>query len=95
MFWCKTYSAKGNLIVAICDEKLLCKKIGKKPTVTVDKKFYGEELIDDKKAVDLMKKANICNLLGKEIIKIALGKKFITEENIILIGEIPHAQFIQ
>jgi hypothetical protein len=95
MFWCKTHSAKGNLIVAICDEKLLCKKIGKKPRVIVDKKFYGEELIDDKKAIELMKKADICNLLGKKIVKIALEKKFITKENIILIGDVPHAQFIQ
>jgi hypothetical protein len=95
MFWCKTHLEKENLIVAICDEKLLCKKIGKKPTVTVEKRFYGGELIDDKKAVELLKKANICNILGKEIINIALEKKFITKENIILIGDIPHAQFIQ
>jgi hypothetical protein len=95
MFWCKIHSEKENLIVAICDEKLLGKKIGKKPRVTVEKEFYGGELIDDKKAVEMMEKANICNLLGKEIIKIALEKKFIMKENIILIGEIPHAQFIQ
>ncbi len=95
MFWCKTHSAKGNLIVAICDEELLNKKIGKKPSITIEKKFYGEQLIDDKRAVEFMKKADICNILGKDIIKIALEKKFITKENIILIGDIPHAQFIQ
>ncbi len=95
MFWCKTHSEKGYLIVAICDEKLLGKKIGKKPIITVNKNFYGGELIDDEKIIIFMKKANICNLLGKDIIKIALEKKFITKENIILIGEIPHAQFIQ
>jgi len=95
MFWCKTHSEEGNLIVAICDEKLLGKKIGKKPRVTVEKGFYEGELIDENKAVELMKKADICNILGKDIIKIALEKKFITKENIILIGDIPHAQFIQ
>ncbi len=95
MFWCKIHSEKESLIVAICDEKLLGKKIGKKPEIIVEKKFYGGEIIDNEKAVSFMKKANICNLLGKEIIKIALEKKFITKDNIILIGEIPHAQFIQ
>jgi hypothetical protein len=95
MFWCKAHSARGNLILAICDEKLLGKKIGKELKITVNKEFYGGELIDDQKAVELMKKANICNLLGKDIINIALEKKFITKENIILIGDIPHAQFIQ
>jgi len=95
MFWCKIHSVKESLIVAICDEKLLGKKIGKELKVTVNKEFYGGELIDGQKTVELMKKSNICNLLGKEIVNIALEKKFITKENIILIGDIPHAQFIQ
>jgi len=95
MFWCKIHSVERNLIVAICDEELLGTKIGKTPKIIVEKKFYGEELVDEEKAIELMKKAKICNLLGKDIIKIALEKKFITKENIIHIGEIPHAQFIQ
>jgi hypothetical protein len=95
MFWAKCHSIKENFIVAICDKNLLGKKIGNKLKVKVEEKFYGGEIVDEDKALDLMKKANICNLLGKEIVKLAIEKKFITKENIILIGEIPHAQFIQ
>lgn len=95
MFWAKCHSIKENFIVAICDKNLLGKKIGNRLKVKVEEKFYGGEIIDDDKALDLMKKANICNLLGKEIVKLAIEKKFITKENIIFIGEIPHAQFIQ
>jgi hypothetical protein len=94
MFWSKCHSVKGYFIVAICDKNLIGKKIGNELKVKVEEKFYGGEIIDDVKALELMKKANICNLLGKEIVKLALEKKFITKENIILIGEIPHAQFI-
>ncbi|MDI6825739.1 MAG: DUF424 family protein [Candidatus Aenigmarchaeota archaeon] len=74
---------------------MLGKKIGKELEVKVEEKFYGGEIIDDAKALESMKKANICNLLGKEIVKLALEKKFITKENIIFIGEVPHAQFIR
>lgn len=95
MFWCKTHSVKGQFIIAICDKELLGKKIGKKLKINVSEKFYGGELIDDKKASELMKESTICNLLGKKIIKLAIEKKFITKENIMFIGDIPHAQFVQ
>lgn len=81
-------------MVAICDEGLLGKKIGKLK-VEVRKDFYCGEKIDEIKAIEFMKKSTICNLMGKKIVKLALEKKFITKENIILIGDIPHAQFIK
>jgi len=95
MFWCKTFSAKSQFIVAICDKDLLGKKIGNKLMINVKESFYRGELVDEKKALELMKKANICNLLGKDIVDLALKNKFITKENIIFIGDVPHAQFIQ
>ena len=94
MFWCKTFSVKGEFLVAICDEELIGKKIGKKLKVEVKKEFYGGELVDEEKAVDLMEKATIGNLLGKRIIELAIEKKFITRENVIFIDDIPHAQFL-
>ena len=95
MFCCKCYSIKEHVVIAICDKNLLSKEIGKKLKIKVKKEFYGEELIDDDKAVEFMKKATIGNLLGKEIIKLALEKKFITKENIMFIDDIPHAQFLK
>ncbi len=95
MFWCKTFSVKGQFVVAICDKNLLGKTIGKNPTVFVKKDFYGGELIDDEKALELMKKSNICNLLGKDIINLAIQKKFIIKENIMFIDDVPHAQFLK
>ena len=95
MFWCKTFNVKGQFVVAICDENLLGKKIGNELNITVEESFYRGELMDENKALELMKKSNICNLLGKKTIELALKNKFITKENIIFIGDIPHAQFIQ
>jgi hypothetical protein len=95
MFWCKTFTENGQLVVAICDENLLGKKIGSKFKVEIKESFYKGEKIDEKKAIDLMEKAAICNLMGKNIVKLTLEKKFISKENIILIDDTPHAQFIK
>lgn len=95
MFWCKTFVAKGQFVVAICDEDLLGKNIGNEVKITVEENFYRGELMDENKTLELMKKADICNILGKKIVELALKNKFIIKENIILIGDIPHAQFIQ
>jgi hypothetical protein len=86
---------KGQLVIAICDEDLLGKQIGKELKITINEDFYGREKIDDKKAIELMKKATSCNLLGKKTVELAIEKRFITKENIMFIDETPHAQFIR
>lgn len=96
MFWCKVFSAKYEIVVAICDEDLIDKEIGtKKLKVKVSKNFYGDRLADDKTVLRLMKRATICNLIGRKIVEIAKNNGFIAEENIILINGIPHAQFVK
>lgn len=95
MFWCKCHLAKDHLVIAICDKNLLGKEIGEDLKLKVKEEFYGGELVDDEKAIEFIKKATIGNLLGKEIIKLALEKNFITKENIIFIDDIPHAQFLK
>jgi hypothetical protein len=86
---------KEQLVVAICDEYLSGKEIGKELKIVINEDFYGKEKIDDIRAIELMKKATVCNILGKKIIELALEKRFITKENIMFIDEIPHAQFIR
>ena len=49
MFWCKCHSIKGHLVVAICDEDLLGKEIGKELKMKVSENFYGGEKIDENK----------------------------------------------
>lgn len=95
MFWSKVFKIKNHFIVAICDKELLGKRIKFNGlTIAVNKFFYGGDLTDEEKAVKLMDRATIGNLLGKRIVELALEKKFIAKENIMLIGGIPHAQFI-
>lgn len=96
MFWSKIFRIKDHIVVAICDKELLGKQVMfTELKIKISKHFYGGEIIDEKKAIHLMEKCTIGNLIGKRIIELAIEKKFIAKENIMLIGGIPHAQFLQ
>lgn len=97
MFWGKVFATKHDLVIAICDEELIDKKLRiKKLEIKISKKFYGERTINDEAtAVRMMERCTIGNLIGKRIVKLAEKNGFITKENIIFIGGIPHAQFVK
>jgi len=95
-FWAKTFLKKNDFLVAICDKKLLGKIIKTDDLeIKIKKEFYGGYLIDENEALKLLKKCTIANLMGKEIVKLALENGFITEENVLILGEIPHAQMVK
>lgn len=96
MFWCKIFSTKHDLVVAICDEDLIDKEIvSKELKIKVSKNFYGDRLVEERIVLRLMKKATICNIIGKKIVELAEKNKFIVKENVIFINDIPHAQFVK
>jgi len=96
MFWGKVFRTKHDIVVAICDEELIDKNIDyKKTKIKVSKNFYGQSLIDEKTALSLMTIASIGNIIGKKIVRLAEKNGFIARKNTILIGGIPHAQFVK
>lgn len=97
MFWVKVFQTRYEVVIAICDEALIDKelKLKKDLKVKVSKNFYGGKLVDEVTVVKMMKRATIGNLIGKDIVRIAEENGFISKENIILIDEIPHAQFVK
>lgn len=96
MFWSKVYRVKEHTVIAICDEELLDKKLDFEGfKVHVNKNFYGGNIVDEERAFKLLKDSTMGNIIGKNIVDMAIKKKYIAKENIILIGGVPHAQFIQ
>lgn len=97
MFWGKFFVVKNDLLLAMCDDDLLDKKIGdSRLEVTVSKQFYGEKFIESESdAVKYMGAAGIGNLIGRRIVTLAERNGFVTKENVISIGGIPHAQFVK
>jgi hypothetical protein len=96
MFWCKIFQTTHEVVVAICDEKLIEKVLDKNDRkIKISRNFYGGQLIDEKMAVKVMRNSTIGNLIGEDAIEMADRNGFISKENIILIDEIPHAQFVK
>ncbi len=96
MFWSKIFTTKNEIVAAICDEDILDKRIETdKFDITISKYFYGERLIDERMAIEVMRRSTIGNLIGKNIISLAMKKGFITKENTISIDGVPHAQFVK
>lgn len=96
MYWCKVFTVKHDVVVAICDEELLGRKIKSKGlTVTISKNFYGGEKINEETAKRIMETATIGNLFGKKIVELAKKQGLVAEENVITIDGVEHAQFVK
>ncbi|MFH8080494.1 MAG: DUF424 family protein [Candidatus Aenigmatarchaeota archaeon] len=96
MFWSKVYKVKDQIVVAICDEELIEKTLDFEDTkFHISRKFYGGKIINEDEALNLLENSNIGNLVGERIVSLAIKKKYIAEENIIIISGVPHAQYIQ
>lgn len=91
MFWSKIHKIENQLVIAICDKDLINKKL----EIDLNKNFFCEQEIDEKKAIELMINSDIGNLFGEKITELAAGKGLIDLKNIILIDGVPHAQFIR
>lgn len=86
----------GETMVAVCDCNIMGKKITEgKLVLDVCKDFYGEEKIAADAAIDLLKRATVANLVGKDAVKCGIEAGLIHREAVISIGGIQHAQFIQ
>ena len=104
MFWAKVFATKYDLVLAVCDEELLERELkmrhdskgeGKTLKVKISKNFYGGMLVNESIVTRLMQKATIGNLMGSRAVELAAKSGFIVRENIILIDEVPHAQFVK
>jgi len=90
----KVHHRDGRTIVAVADQNLLGKKFeedGKQLDLTGD--FYkGEPMTDTNGISDLLRNADIVNVVGKEAVQLSLDEDVIEEDQVITIDNIPHAQ---
>jgi len=93
MFFAKIHKKLGREVLAICDEDILGKILDDgKIHFEIKADFYQGEKLTGTQVKVLLKDSPNYNLIGKEIIKIAIELGVIEKENIIKIKGIPHAQ---
>ena len=92
MIYFKKLISQNSEVYTFCDQELIGKKIkDKNSNFEVSERFYKGKLINDNEAGELMKQARNINIIGKNVIKLALKAKIINKENIIKIKNVQHA----
>ena len=89
----KVHEIDSRTIVAVCDDKHLGKKYEDgKIEFKVSEKFFGGDSINDEELTKLIKAADTINAFGNECTAILEREGLISENSVILISGIKHAQ---
>jgi len=86
----------SEILLAACDKKLLGKilKDGELK-LHIKKDFYYEMYVDRGTFVNAMKMATIANLVGEEVVAIAIEEGYVNKDNVIYLKNVPYAQFVK
>lgn len=90
------YKQGNDVLIGACDETLLGKSFSEgKFHLSVDKKFYGGQRVSVDILQKYLKDATIANLVGEETIKCAIAMGLVSEDCILRIDGVPHAQMVR
>jgi hypothetical protein len=89
----KVYHQNGEVVLAACDEKLLDKNFEEgELQLTVHRSFYHGFEVDEDSFMEYLNSSTIINLVGESVIQCAKRAGLITDDCVLRIQGIPHAQ---
>ena len=90
----KLHESEHQVVIAICDEGIVGKTFteGDKELI-ISEDFYKGILMDEEEILDILKGASNVNFAVEDSISCGLKSGLITEDSIIIIGGVKHAQF--
>jgi hypothetical protein len=86
--YCKKHRQQEYEVIAVCDEDILGKSLGKQ---RISEFFYKGELIEIPEALNLLKNAKNFNIAGKTIVNACIKNDIINEQGILTFENIPFA----
>ncbi len=90
MYAARTTPYQGSLMVDICDLELIGRKIEQNGLVIdVAESYFKQEVIENEKAGDLLKRCAIANLVGEKIVGQSLDMKMAKEASVKRISGVP------
>lgn len=96
MIYMKIHRATGDTILAACDEEVLGNTYrGEDTKITVSETFYNGRLVTEEEFIDHMEDVTIMNLVGERAVSIAIEKGHVSEDCILDIGGVKHAQVVK
>jgi len=91
----KVHKKNEKTVVAVCDTDLLGKKFVKgNLQLDLTSDFYKGTEMDEKEAGDLVRNADIVNLVGRNSIKLGMQEGIIEKDRILEVNGIPHAEAV-
>ena len=95
MFYYKIHESHAGYLLAACDKSVCGKKFKSKETeFFVNPRFYKDKTATESQMRKLFRVPSSANLVGKNIVHLAIDIGLIDKENVIKIQGIPHAQMI-
>jgi len=89
----KIYRVQGEILLAACDENLLGKTFREgELKLEVKERFYKGELRDIEDLERLLDEATIANLVGEKCVSKAIELGYVSEDRVLYIQGVPHAQ---
>ncbi len=91
----RLHTHDSERIVAACDEDIIGQTFrGNGAKITVDERFYKGESLTEDVFIERMRMATILNLTGNEVVAIAIREGFVSEDAVLDIGGVKHAQAV-
>ncbi len=95
-FYIKVYKDGDDLLVACCDEDIKGKTFEEGDLILdVMESFYCDEFLEASEVCPLLQKASIINIVGEEVVKLAVREGIIEEGSILRVKGVPHAQMVK
>ncbi len=95
MIFVRMHRHPGEMILAACDEEILGETFrGEGTKITVSRTFYGGDLVSEDVFIERTKSASIMNLVGNAVVNRAIAAGLVSEESVIVIGGVKHAQVV-
>lgn len=90
----RVHKAQAEVIVAACDAELVGTTLSDGDIeLHVSKAFYEDVVGAEDILMQHLKMATIANLVGHRAVECGIEAGFIDRKNVLMIGDIPHAQF--
>ena len=96
MIYVRIHKAADDIILAACDEDVLGKTFkGNDMRITVSEGFYNGFLVTEEEFIDRMDAYTIMNLVGEKVIALAIENGHVSEDCVLEIGDVKHAQVVK
>ncbi len=91
----KKHIDQGKLVLAICDETLLGKRIeDSNLMLDLSSDFYNGTKMSEQEFLKLIKQAYIINAVGQGVVSILQKEDFVSQEQVNFLNNVPYVQIV-